>query len=226
MHAIRTQIPLWCGSHSGRAAECRRRGHPARRSKCAAKPIAAKPRRRPIDIRPRRDEEFDNIDGVAGNGVVQSALLGLVRDIDCPCRASKPNWPGRSLARRVRDQGRGQRGPKVYSPHAREVESVGLYQGQGRVTSRVTVRLTTARQWKGCPQGALLLGAAAVSISGMNEPAIRIFVDADACPVKEEVWWRTGLGSRAMIEAFSFATRGGAHGPQLSRQRYSSITLC
>jgi uncharacterized protein YaiI (UPF0178 family) len=43
----------------------------------------------------------------------------------------------------------------------------------------------------------------------MNEPAIRIFVDADACPVKEEVWSPTGLGSRAMIEAFSFATRGG-----------------
>jgi uncharacterized protein YaiI (UPF0178 family) len=41
----------------------------------------------------------------------------------------------------------------------------------------------------------------------MNEPAIRIFVDADACPVKEEVWSRTGLGSRAMIEAFTSLSR-------------------
>ena len=43
---------------------------------------AAKPHRRPINVRTMRDQEFDNIDGAAGNGIVQSALLGLVRDID------------------------------------------------------------------------------------------------------------------------------------------------
>src|SRR5262249_58899204 len=38
--------------------------------------------RRPIDVRTMRDKELNNIDGIPGNGVVQSALLGRVGDID------------------------------------------------------------------------------------------------------------------------------------------------
>ena len=43
---------------------------------------AAKARHWPIDVRAMRDQQFDDIDGVTGNGVVQSALHGFIRDVD------------------------------------------------------------------------------------------------------------------------------------------------